>query len=107
MISNNFSNVTISSLTFILRLRTGQPLENTVSAEDILVVLLSDQYICVFELYLSSHDNVDEIKKLWRRLDCPEQGRGLLTWRARCIGKMIVESDITHIRDEKIKLVDI
>ena len=100
MISNNFRNVTTSSLTLILCFSTGQPFENTVSTLDILAVLLSDEKICYYVVYASYNS---AMKQLCRRIDCPDPERELLVWRATCMGKMIMASDITHIRDETIK----
>ena len=87
------------SLTLILCFATGRLLKNTVPALDILRVLLDNEDLCytaVYKLY-------DGMEELYRHLSCPKPERGLLLWRCRCIAKMIMESDVTDIRDETIK----
>ena len=86
------------TLTLILCFATGRLLENTVPALDILGVLL-DNKICYYTVYAPKY----KLKELYRRLPCPEPERGLLFWRAVCIAKSIMASDITEIRDDTIK----
>ena len=87
------------TLTLILCFATGRLLENTVPALDILGVLLGDKDLCydaVYECYYGMRDMYD-------RFPCPEPERGLLLWKAICIGKIIMAIDINDIRDETIK----
>ena len=91
------------TLTLIFCFATGRLLENTVPALDILGVLLDHKDFCyraVYDLYYS-------LDNLYRRLPCPVPERRLLRWRAKCIAKMIMASDITDIRDETKKYVNI
>ena len=87
------------TLTLILCFATGGLLENTVPALDILNVLLDNEDLC----YSVLNDPHYKIQKPYHRLPCPEQERKLLLWRVTCIAKMIMASDVTDIRDEKIK----
>ena len=87
-------------MTLILCFATGRLLENTVPALDILSVLLDDKDLCYRAVNRPYYDMGEE---LYRRLPCPEPEKGLLLWRAMCMTKMIMASDVTDIRDETIK----
>ena len=77
---------------------TGRPFENTVPALDILGVLMKDEDLC----YRFLHDTY-EMKELCPPLSCTEPEKGILGWRAWCLVKMIMASDIADIRDDTIK----
>ena len=87
------------TLILILCFATGRLLENTVPALDILGVLLDDKDLC----YIAVYEPSDGMEELYRHLSCPEPERVLLRWRATCIAKMIMASDVTDIMDETIK----
>ena len=88
------------TLTLILCFATGRLLENTVPALDILGVLLDDKDVC----YSVVHDPYSKMgEELYRRFPCPEPERGLLRWRAICMVKMIMASDVIDIRDDTMK----
>ena len=78
--------------TLILCFTTGRLLENTVPALDILGVLLDDTGLCYSAVYDPLY-----------MFPCPRPERGLLRWRERCIGKMIMESEVTDIRDKTLQ----
>ena len=71
------------------------------SALDILGVLLDDKDLCYNVLY--PPNDIDYIPELYRLLPCPEPEIGFLLWKMRCIGKMIMASDISDIREDTIK----
>ena len=87
-------------MTLIFCFATGRLLENTVPALDILSVLLDNEVLCYTAVYAPYYEMREE---LYCHLSCPEPERELLLWRARCIAKMIMASDVTDIRDEAIK----
>ena len=87
------------NLILILCFATGRLLENTVPALDIFGVLLGDKDLCYSAVYERNYGMED----MYDRLPCPEPERGLLLWRAICIGKMIMAIDIIDIRYETIK----
>ena len=91
------------TLALILCFATGRLLENTVPALDILDVLLDDEGLCYSAVYIGVYKRYNYFEGLYRRLPCPESEKRLLVWRATCIAKMVMASDITDIRDKTIK----